>query len=191
MRVIGVDPGSRATGWGIVDRHKRGLCGVAAGVIRAAQAPLEERIRTIHQGLTHILLEYQPDVMAIEDMYFAPRYAQAALRLGHARGVILLAAAERGLSVHAYPPAIVKRAIAGHGQAKKDQVARMVERMLDWKKVTQSDTTDALAIALTHLCTRMSRAAAAPSMPKRIAISTMPTDSLGHPPDSLPGFRSK
>ncbi len=191
MRVIGVDPGSRATGWGIVDRNTSRLCGVAAGVIRACDAPLEERIRVIYHGLNHILIEYQPDVMAIEDMYFAPRMAQAALRLGHARGVILLAAAERGLSVHAYAPSIVKRAIAGHGQAKKDQVARMVEGMLGWKKVTQSDTTDALAIALTHLCTRMSRVATRPTTPKRITTSTTPTDSSSQPGNSLPRCRSK
>ncbi len=154
MRVIGVDPGSRATGWGVIERAGNKLHGIDAGVIRAnVKAELHTRICTIYQSLNEIMSRYEPEVLAIEDVFFAPRYAQAALQLGHARGVVMLAAAERGMPVHSYAPAVVKRAIAGHGRAEKPQVARMVQSILGWKKITQTDTTDALAIALTHLST--------------------------------------
>src|SRR5690606_36319541 len=93
---------------------------------------------------------HKPDAVAVEDIFFA-RYPQAALMLGHARGVAVLAAAQAELAVTAYPPAVVKRALVGSGRADKQQVAQLVGAVLGWKELPSVDATDALAIALTHL----------------------------------------
>jgi crossover junction endodeoxyribonuclease RuvC len=151
VRVLGIDPGSVRTGWGVVERKGQSARGIAAGVIRVPErAALAERLELIHRGIALVLAEHKPDAVAIEDIFFA-RYAQAALMLGHARGVALLAAAQAGLSVSAYPPAVVKRAIVGSGKAEKTQVAALVGALLGLRELPGIDATDALAIAITHL----------------------------------------
>ncbi len=151
QRVLGIDPGSIRTGWGVVERHGTRARGIAAGVIRVPErAPLAQRLEAMHRGLAEVLAAHRPDAVAVEDIFFA-RYAQAALMLGHARGVALLAVAQAGLSVAAYPPAVVKRAIVGSGRAEKPQVARLVAAVLGLKELPGVDATDALAVALTHL----------------------------------------
>ncbi|MDB4987114.1 MAG: Crossover junction endodeoxyribonuclease RuvC, partial [Myxococcaceae bacterium] len=103
LRVLGIDPGSVRTGWGVVERTGQTARGVAAGVIRISErASLGERLEAIHRGITEVLAEHKPDAVAIEDIFFA-KYAQAALMLGHARGVALLAAAQAGHTVATYP----------------------------------------------------------------------------------------
>jgi crossover junction endodeoxyribonuclease RuvC len=150
-RVLGIDPGSVRTGWGVVERKGQAARGIAAGVIRVSErASLAERLDAIHRGIALVLAEHKPDAVAIEDIFFA-RYAQAALMLGHARGVALLAAAQAGLSVSAYPPTVVKRAIVGSGKAEKTQVAALVGALLGLRELPGIDATDALAIAITHL----------------------------------------
>jgi len=150
-RVLGIDPGSVRTGWGVVERKGQAARGIAAGVIRVSErASLAQRLETIHRGIAQVLAEHKPDAVAIEDIFFA-RYAQAALMLGHARGVALLAAAQAGLAVSAYPPTVVKRAIVGSGKAEKTQVAALVGALLGLKVLPGIDATDALAIAITHL----------------------------------------
>jgi crossover junction endodeoxyribonuclease RuvC len=150
-RVLGIDPGSVRTGWGVVEQHGHGARGIAAGVIRVPErAPLAERLEAVHRGLVEVLAAHRPDAVAIEDIFFA-RYAQAALMLGHARGVALLAAAQAGLLVSAYPPAVVKRAIVGSGRAEKQQVAQLIGALLGLRELPSLDATDALAVALTHL----------------------------------------
>lgn len=150
-RVLGIDPGSVRTGWGVVERTGQTARGIAAGVIRCSErASLGERLQAIHSGIAEVLAEHKPDAVAIEDIFFA-RYAQAALMLGHARGVALLAAAQAGHVVATYPPAVVKRAIVGSGRAEKAQVAQLVGALLGLKELPGIDATDALAIALTHL----------------------------------------
>jgi crossover junction endodeoxyribonuclease RuvC len=150
-RVLGIDPGSVRTGWGVVERDGNRARGIAAGVIRVKEsAPLAERLEAIHRGVCEVLREHKPEVVAIEDIFFA-RYAQAALMLGHARGVALLAAAQAGLSVSTYPPAVVKRAVVGSGRAEKAQVAQLVGALLGMRELPGVDATDALAIAITHL----------------------------------------
>jgi crossover junction endodeoxyribonuclease RuvC len=120
-------------------------------VIRVKEsAPIHERLDAIHRGVCEVLAEHKPDAVAIEDIFFA-RYAQAALILGHARGVALLAAAQAGLAVATYPPAVVKRAIVGSGRAEKSQVAQLVAALLGLRELPGVDATDALAIAITHL----------------------------------------
>lgn len=151
QRVLGIDPGSVRTGWGVVERKGQTARGIAAGVIRVPErAPLAERLELIHRGIALVLAEHRPDAVAIEDIFFA-RYAQAALMLGHARGVALLAAAQAGLAVSAYPPTVVKRAIVGSGKADKTQVAALVGALLGLRELPGIDATDALAIAITHL----------------------------------------
>jgi len=150
-RVLGLDPGSVRTGWGVIERSGQTARGIAAGVIQVPQkAPLAERLAAVHRGVTEVLALHKPDAVAIEDIFFA-RFPQAALMLGHARGVALLAAAQAGLSVSTYPPAVVKRAVVGSGRAEKQQVAILVGTLLGLRELPGEDATDALAIALTHL----------------------------------------
>jgi crossover junction endodeoxyribonuclease RuvC len=157
-RVLGLDPGSVRTGWGIVEWEGQRARGVAAGVIRVPDAlPLAERLHRIHSGVVEVLALHKPDAVAVEDIFFA-RFPQAALVLGHARGVAMLAAAQANLSVAAYPPAVVKRSLVGSGRADKQQVAQLVAAVLGLTELPGVDATDALAIALTHLnATRMGR----------------------------------
>jgi crossover junction endodeoxyribonuclease RuvC len=150
-RVLGLDPGSVRTGWGVVELSGSRARGIAAGVIRVPdRAPIAVRLEQIYAGVREVLEQHRPDAVAIEDIFFA-RHAQAALILGHARGVVLLAAAQAGLPIAAYPPAVVKRSIVGSGKADKQQVARLVGALLQLTELPAVDATDALAVALTHL----------------------------------------
>jgi crossover junction endodeoxyribonuclease RuvC len=149
--VLGLDPGSIRTGWGVVERHGQNARGIAAGVIRVPEKDsIAERLHQIHTGVARVLEEYKPHAVAVEDIFFA-RYPQAALILGHARGVALLAVAQAGLGVNAYPPSVVKRAVVGSGRAEKTQVALLVGALLGLKQLPAEDATDALAVAITHL----------------------------------------
>jgi crossover junction endodeoxyribonuclease RuvC len=149
MIVLGVDPGTVRTGWGVVRRAGPRLVGVAAGVIRANEKDeLPERLRVIHDGLRAVIAEHAPSCMAVEDVF--SKHARSALVLGHARGVVLLCAALSELELSAYPPAIVKRSVAGKGAAPKDQLGRVVCAMLGFRTLPPPDATDALAVAITH-----------------------------------------
>ncbi len=149
--MLGIDPGSIRTGWGVVERQGARARGIGAGVIRVSErAPLAERLYAVHRGVAEVLAAHRPDAVAVEDIFFA-RYAQAALSLGHARGVAILAVAQAGLSVAAYPPAVVKRAVVGSGRAEKQQVARLIAAILELDELPSVDATDALAVAVTHL----------------------------------------
>jgi crossover junction endodeoxyribonuclease RuvC len=150
MIVLGIDPGSIRTGWGVVRREGPTFVYVAAGTINAGKdTDLPERLHEIHAELQRVIALHAPTTMAVEDIFHA-RFANSALKLGHARGVALLAGAQAGLSITAYPPALVKRSIAGRGQADKAQVARIVGAMLGLRSLPDVDATDALAIAITH-----------------------------------------
>ena len=143
IRVLGVDPGTLITGWGVIERAGTRLRGVDAGVIRPPRkAELASRLKTIHDGLLALLREHQPDLVAVEDVFFG-RYARAALQLGHVRGVVLLACETAAIRTHALAPALVKRSIAGSGQAQKAQVARVVTALLGWRELPAADATDA------------------------------------------------
>lgn len=151
MRVLGIDPGTLRTGWGVVERSGNVVRSLGAGVIRTRDAdPLERRLAVVFEGLVAVVEEHAPDEVAVEDVFFS-KHANAALKLGHARGVALLAAARAGLTVTAYPPAVVKRAIGGHGAAEKSQIAQMVRAILGLSALPPPDATDALAIAVTHV----------------------------------------
>ncbi len=174
-RVLGVDPGSHRTGWGIVERVGGRTVALAAGVVRMDRnAPLADRLRVIFEALSALIEQHRPTSVAVEDIFYA-KHAQAALKLGHARGAALVAASVAGLAVTAYPPAVVKRAIAGRGSADKEQVSRIVAQLLGLKELPPVDATDALSVAITHLNSRGLLAAAVSvsrprTLPKRVAL---------------------
>jgi len=152
MIVLGVDPGTAVTGYGVVDRDGAGsLRLIECGVVRPrAGAPLAVRLQTIFEGITEIVARHRPDAVAVEAV-FVHRNVRSALILGHARGVILLAAAQAGLAVTEYPPATIKKAVAGAGAATKGQIQQMVARILRLKTPpAPSDAADGVAVALTH-----------------------------------------
>ena len=152
MIVLGVDPGTAATGYGVVDRDPGGaLRLIECGVVRPRPgAPLPDRLDTIFEALTELIGRHRPDVVAVETV-FVQRNVRSALVLGHARGVILLAAARAGLPVAEYPPAIIKKAVTGAGAAGKSQVQLMVAHILRLRTPpAPSDAADGVAVALTH-----------------------------------------
>ena len=152
MIILGVDPGSARTGFGVVSCHKRDdHVLVEQGVIApSSRLPLPERLRHIHAGICEIIARQQPDVLAVEDVFHAVN-TRTALVLGHVRGVVLLAGAIAGLPVATYPPATIKAQIAGYGRADKKQVAYMISRHLKLSSDSPpGDAADALAVALCH-----------------------------------------
>ena len=151
MRILGIDPGTRFTGFGVVELQRGRLVHVAHGVVRAdGELPLEKRLHAMHAALGRELLRHRPQAVAVEGL-FSHRNARSALVLGHARGVALLAAAERGLDVFEYAPARVKKAVGAGGADGKEAVARMVKTLLHLDVVVRADATDALAVAICHL----------------------------------------
>lgn len=151
MVVLGIDPGTANTGYGVVARDGARLVALDGGVIqtRAAGDP-GERLAIIHARVGALLDEHRPDALAVEDLYFGAN-ARSAFAVGQARGVILLAAGRRGLPVHSYTPQQVKGAVCGHGRAPKDQIQRMVAVLLQLPGPPKSDhAADALAVAICH-----------------------------------------
>jgi crossover junction endodeoxyribonuclease RuvC len=150
---MGIDPGLNCTGYGVVDRLADGRCRlVEAGAIRTApSAALETRLRMLYDGVSEALDDLQPQVVIVESLYSKYAHPRTAILMGHARGVIYLAAQERAVQVEAYPASQVKRALTGTGRAGKEQVAEMVCRMLSLAEIPRPhDVTDALALALCH-----------------------------------------
>jgi crossover junction endodeoxyribonuclease RuvC len=151
MRVLGIDPGTRKTGWGVAEQRNMKIVGIAAGVIRLRpDDPLADRLEIVFDRLDALVGEHRPDAIAVEDIFYA-KHANAAIKLGHVRGVVLLLVAKRQLPLAEYPPALVKRTVAGRGAADKAQIARVVGAMLGLTELPAEDATDALAIAITHL----------------------------------------
>jgi crossover junction endodeoxyribonuclease RuvC len=158
MRILGIDPGSRRTGWGVVQLEGTKLRHIGAGTIRLAEKlPLAKRLHLIHQGLERVVHEHQPEAVAVEEIFFA-KYPNAALKLGHARGIALLVASQCELEVYEYPPAVVKRTVVGRGAADKMQVTRLVTALLGLKTPPEEDAADALAVAITHIQASRSKA---------------------------------
>ena len=151
MKILGVDPGSQCTGYGCIDtsgsRHSVVVCGVIAA---PAHVTFPEKLLTIHQGLSELLAQHQPNAVAIEDLFYA-RNARSALILGHVRGVLMLAASEAGVPISEYSPTEVKQAVVGYGRAEKRQVQQMVTLILGMDTApTPLDVSDALAVAVCH-----------------------------------------
>jgi crossover junction endodeoxyribonuclease RuvC len=159
--VFGIDPGSERTGYGCVEtdgsRHRMLICGaVSAG----RSASFSDRLLEIHQRLAALLIEQRPDTVALENIFYASN-VRSALRLGHARGIAMLAAAEAGVPVAEYTPAEIKRAVVGYGRAEKQQVQHMVKLLLGLPSApSPHDAADALAVAICHAQTSTLRLAA-------------------------------
>lgn len=154
MLVLGVDPGSRLTGYGLVEFTGNRLRHVAHGVIKAnAEESMPKRLALIFTELKRVISDYKPEEAGVENIFTA-RNSQSALKLGHARGVILLAAELQGVPVSEYTPLQIKSAVVGYGRAEKEQVQDMVRRLLALTKKAPADASDALAVAICHGRTR-------------------------------------
>ena len=150
VRIIGIDPGLRNTGWGVIEAEGTRLSYVADGSVHSdADAPLASRLLQIHTQLAEILQRYAPDEAAIEET-FVNKDARATLKLGQARGAAMLAPALAGISVAEYAPNVVKKSVVGAGHAEKDQVKHMVKVLLPRAELNTADSIDALAIAICH-----------------------------------------
>lgn len=158
--ILGIDPGSRITGYGVI-RHAHGRFSyLGSGCIRAGEGALADRLRIIHDGVRELILQFKPTTFAIESAFMA-RNADSALKLGQARGAAIVAAACSDLPIAEYAPREVKLAVVGTGGADKAQVAAMVVRLLELPATPQADAADALAIALCHGHTEQSLVAMA------------------------------
>lgn len=153
IRILGIDPGSRLTGYGVVEFQGERAIWVTSGCLRIKGDDLASRLRMIFTGVNEIVDDTQPDEVAIETI-FMHRNAASALKLGQARGAAVSAVAIRLLPVHEYTPAEIKKAIVGKGNAAKGQIQHMVKTLLGLNKVPQEDAADALAVALCHAHTR-------------------------------------
>ena len=152
MRIFGIDPGSERTGYGCVETDGRITRLVVCGAVTAAAAdPFPQRLARIHRELVRLLTQCAPDCVAIESLFHAAN-VRSALKLGHARGVAMLAAVETGCTVVEYTPAEVKRAVVGYGRAEKHQIQQMIKLLLGLKQPpSPHDAADALAVAICHL----------------------------------------
>jgi crossover junction endodeoxyribonuclease RuvC len=148
-RIIGIDPGSRRTGYGIIDRVGAKVDYVSSGIIRLPEGSLPERLQLIFDGVSQLVAEYKPESMGIEDVFFA-RDPRAALKLGQARGAAILAGTNAKLPVSEYSPRSVKLAVVGTGAADKKQVQMMITSLLKLPSEPSEDAADALAVAICH-----------------------------------------
>ena len=149
MRILGIDPGLRVTGFGVIDVQGRDLRYVASGVIRIAPGALPPRLKTIHDGVSEVVAQYRPD-QAVAEIVFVNVNPQSTLLLGQARGAAITTLVVHGLAVHEYTALQVKQAVVGHGRAAKSQVQAMVQRLLCLPGIPSTDAADALACAICH-----------------------------------------
>ncbi len=155
MRILGVDPGSRLCGYGVIDALAeagavRGYAYVECGVLTVARtAPMEQRLGEMARWLTDVITELRPTVVAVEQV-FAHKNVSSALALAQARGMVLAVAGMAGLPVCSYAPAVIKKTVTGGGRAPKEQVTRMVQMLMGLRRPPQTDAADALAVAITH-----------------------------------------
>ncbi|MCG8428461.1 MAG: crossover junction endodeoxyribonuclease RuvC [Chromatiales bacterium] len=148
-RILGIDPGSRVTGFGIIESDGVNSQHISSGCIRVAEGDLPERLGEIYQAISDVVEEFRPTEMAIEQVFVA-KNAGSALKLGQARGAAICACVVAGLSVAEYTPRMIKQAVVGTGKADKDQVQHMVRHILKLEQKLASDQADALAVALSH-----------------------------------------
>ncbi len=150
IRILGIDPGLRRTGWGLIKSHGNSLAFVAAGTIRAPlDGALAQRLAALHEELSEVLRSLQPDEAAVEQT-FVNRDAVATLKLGQARGIALVVPALMGIPVAEYAPTVVKKSVVGTGHAEKAQIRKMVQVLLPRAEFDSDDSADALALAITH-----------------------------------------
>ena len=152
MRVLGIDPGSEVTGWGVVEGDARRYRLVGYGAVKAgARSRFAARLLKVHAGVESLIEQFRPDVCAVEESFFALN-AQTALKLGHVRGVVLVAAERAGVEIAEYAPRLIKQTVVGYGAAEKHQVQEMVRVLLKLKEPPAPfDASDALAAAICHI----------------------------------------
>jgi len=155
MIILGIDPGVARIGWGVIQKKETNIAVIAYGLITTEKEIQKElRLKSLYDGMLSIIKKYKPDVMSVEDLFFATN-AKTAISVGEARGVILLSAAISNISVVSYTPLAIKRTITGDGHADKKQMEKMIVQVLHLKETPKiDDTTDALAIAATHAYTQ-------------------------------------
>jgi crossover junction endodeoxyribonuclease RuvC len=153
--ILGIDPGSRVTGYGLIQEQNNKLQYVDSGCIRTGDGEFTDRLLQIFNGICHLMDEYKPNEVAIEQV-FMHKNASSALKLGHARGVAMVACASHRIQVNEYSAREVKQSVVGYGAAEKDQVKQMVVNLLMLSKAPQSDAADALGIAICHIHKRKS-----------------------------------
>jgi len=163
MRILGVDPGSRRAGYGVIDVEGNRMTHIANGVIATGNGEFSERLSVLFSSLSHVINEFQPQTAAMEDVFMA-RNAASALKLGQARGALIVACTHSGLQVSPYSPTAVKQAVVGFGRAEKGQVQHMIQLLLKPGSPLKEDAADALAVAICH--------ANHQSTAKRMAVST-------------------
>lgn len=149
IRILGIDPGSRLTGFGVLDVDGEDAAYVASGIVRSLDGDFPARLKCIYESMTSIMDEYRPQAVAIESVFMA-RNAGSALKLGHARSAALCATFSFDVEVHEYAPREIKQAIVGKGSASKEQIQHMVVRLLGLPESPVEDAADALAAALCH-----------------------------------------
>jgi len=149
VRILGIDPGLRRTGFGVIEQRGSTLTYLASGVIRVPDGDLAPRLRTIHSGVTEVIDQWKPDLASVE-IVFVNVNPQATLALGQARGAAIAALAIRDLVVHEYTALQVKQSVVGYGKAAKEQVQAMVRRLLQLPADPSADAADALACAICH-----------------------------------------
>ena len=153
MRILGIDPALRVTGYGVIERRGQSVALIEAGVVSPTpNGPLERRLAILHEGISALIAQTTPDVVVIEELYTTYKNPMTAILMGHARGVMCLASAQAGVPVQTLGHAHVKRALVGSGSASKNQVNAMVTRLLKLRVAPKpNDVSDALAIALAYL----------------------------------------
>ena len=154
--ILGIDPGSRVTGYGVIRAESQRLHYIDSGCVVTDTATLADRLVQVHQGISQLVEKYSPQQAAIEQV-FMKRFVDAALKLGHARGVAMVAVASAAIPIAEYSPRQIKQAVVGYGAADKVQVQDMVKRLLGLVKTPQSDAADALAVAICHANTTQSQ----------------------------------
>jgi crossover junction endodeoxyribonuclease RuvC len=167
MRVLGIDPGSRITGYGVVDQIGNRLVHVDNGAIFTDSASdFAGRLKQIFDGLSAVIAEFHPEHVAVENIFFSTN-VQSALKLGQARGAAIVAAVHADLPVAEYTALQVKQAVVGQGRAEKGQVQKMLKALLGLPEIAQADASDALAVAVCHINSHALRKTAGPAIPKR------------------------
>jgi len=151
FRVLGIDPGSQVTGYGVVDKARGGLCHIVHGEIRPGKgAKLTECLQCIFDELYEVIGRSAPDALVIENIFYG-KNVRSLIRQGHCRGVAILAGRQRGIAVYEYTPLEIKKAVVGYGRAEKEQVQRMVKAILNLAELPSPDAADALAVAICHI----------------------------------------
>lgn len=151
MKVLGIDPGSRITGYGVVEKQRSGLVGLLQGDVRlASNDSLSSFMIALYNQLLGVIDDIEPDAMAIEDIFYG-KNIKSLIKQAHVRGVVILAGAMRQIPVFEYSPLEVKQAVVGYGRAEKSQVQKMVATILHLSKVPPADAADALAVAICHI----------------------------------------